>query len=67
MEGYVLNPNDEVVKYIKTQVRENNGYCICCEEHSKATKCPKACKKSKHCPCGMYIPDDYEPDEFNLD
>lgn len=65
-EGFYLNPDDNYVAYIKKQIKENNGYCIYEDQHSKVTKCPKACKKSDTCPCGMYIKD-YGYTEFDLD
>lgn len=67
MNGLVLNPNEQVVKYIRDQVKSNNGYCIMCSEHNKSTKCNKYCKKSGNCLCGMYISQDFEPDEYDLD
>lgn len=67
MSNLILNPNEQVVKLIKADIKANNGYCICIEQHNKTTKCPKACKKSGVCKCGLYVPQDYEPEEYDLD
>lgn len=56
--GYVMNPDDQVVGYLKARVKDNNGYCIYCdkENRNKTMKCPKACKSDdKDCVCGMYV------------
>lgn len=54
--GFMINPIEEHVEYVKRRVRDNGGYCIYAEKGDKKNKCPKHCKNSDNCPCGMYIP-----------
>jgi len=54
--GYVLNPIDEYVSYVKASVKDNGGYCIYVEtKGNKQDKCDKRCRNMDSCPCGMYI------------
>lgn len=53
----IINPIEEFVADIKHRVRDNGGYCLYAEKTSKANKCPKYCKSSDECLCGMYIKD----------
>lgn len=55
--GFKLNPIEEHVEYIKRRVRDNGGYCLYADKGSKKNKCPKFCKHTDECPCGMYIQD----------
>lgn len=54
-DGYILNPIDEYVATIKQRVRDNGGYCLYADKNNKKNKCPKYCKNTSECLCGMYI------------
>lgn len=54
----ILNPDTELVKEIKRQLKDNNGYCPCQLVKTKDTKC--MCKTFREmdegmCHCGLYI------------
>lgn len=53
----MLHPDPEFVQNIRYRVKENNGWCLYCQnKNNKANKCPKACKRrAENCMCGMYI------------
>lgn len=52
------NPDKELVAKIRKQIRENDGYCPCCTERSKDTRC--MCKDfidqkcNGYCHCRLY-------------
>lgn len=54
-----FNPDKDVVKDIKRQVKENDGYCPCQLVRTPDTKC--MCKAFREqatpgeCHCGLYI------------
>ena len=57
-----MNPDKEIVKEIKSQLKANNGYCPCRISKTQETKC--MCKefrdmiksgKTGMCHCGLYI------------
>lgn len=54
-----FNPDKDVVKDIKKQVKENDGYCPCQLVRTPDTKC--MCKTFREqatpgeCHCGLYI------------
>lgn len=54
-QGFILNPIDEFVDSIRRRVRDNGGYCLYADKGCKQNKCPKYCKNTPDCPCGMYI------------
>jgi ferredoxin-thioredoxin reductase catalytic subunit len=55
-----LNPDEKLVKKIKQEIKDNNGYCPCSTLKTEDTICP--CKKfriDKECCCELYIRSDY--------
>lgn len=42
-EGFILNPNDKIVKAISRAIDRNNGDCPCVND-----------AVDKHCPCSNY-------------
>lgn len=53
-----LNEDQELVKEIKLQLKNNDGYCPCKLEKNENTKC--MCKEFRdqeegECHCGLYI------------
>lgn len=54
-----LNPDEEVVKEIQKQLKENDGYCPCRLEKTPDTKC--MCREFREeesigeCHCGLYV------------
>lgn len=53
-----VSDNKELVKDIRTKIKENGGYCPCRIERNEDTKC--ICKefreqKSGECHCGLYF------------
>lgn len=55
-----LNPDREYAKEVRKKIKDNGGYCPCCLEKTKDTKC--MCKDFKEqtegmCRCGLYIKD----------
>ena len=53
-----VNSNKELVEEIRSQLKENDGYCPCRLEKTPDTKC--MCKEFKEmeegeCHCGLYI------------
>ena len=56
LDGYMKNPDPELVEYIQYRVKDNSGYCIYCDKGLKQNKCPKPCKnREDQCQCGMYV------------
>lgn len=49
IEGFILNPNDQVVNKIFKAIERNKGVCAC--KH----KTPEYEGKDLHCPCTDYI------------
>lgn len=50
-----LNPDEYFVAELKRRIKDNGNYCLYEEKGDKKNKCPKPCKHSDECPCGMYI------------
>lgn len=54
-----LNPDKELVEYIKIRLNNSGGYCPCRIVHNDDTKC--MCKEFREqttpgmCHCGLYI------------
>ena len=56
--GTMLNPDNRIVKDIKKQIKQHNGYCPLKLEKTADTKCP--CldyRTTGDCECGLYIKD----------
>lgn len=52
-----VNPDKILVREIRKQIQDNDGYCPCVIEKSEDTKCPcKAFRTQEHgsCHCGLY-------------
>lgn len=61
--GLELNQDEEFVENIRKRVRDNGGYCLYEEKNNKANKCPKPCKRSGECMCGLYISNNWSEDD----
>lgn len=58
-EGFILNPDQELVKRVKNGIWKRKGHCPCIIEMSPATMCP--CEdfiKNHDCHCKLYIKKD---------
>ena len=54
-EGFILNPNPQVVARITTMIEKNEGRCICHNE-SRDTHCPCTDFMEKDCcHCHLYV------------
>ena len=62
MVKVIVNPDKELVKEIRTKIKENNGHCACVVSFNDSNKC--MCKEFKEqidrgeegeCHCGLYI------------
>ena len=57
------NPDKKIVKDIRKQLKENDGYCPCYLIHDKEHKC--MCKDFREqstegpCHCGLYYKEDF--------
>lgn len=52
-----VNQDKILVREIRKQIQNNDGYCPCSIEKSEDTKCPcKAFREQEHgsCNCGLY-------------
>lgn len=52
-----VNQDKILVREIRKQIQNNDGYCPCSIEKSEDTKCPcKAFREQEHgsCHCGLY-------------
>lgn len=52
-----VNPDKNLVREIRKQIQDNDGYCPCMIEKSEDTKCPcKSFREQEHgsCHCGLY-------------
>lgn len=54
-EGWILNPNEKVVKGIVKGLNRCDGECPCCND-SEDTRCPCSNFRTKQkCCCGLYV------------
>ncbi len=57
-EGTMLNPDNSMVKQIKKEIKQHNGFCPNKEERTADTKCPcRAYREGGSCDCGLYVKD----------
>ena len=53
---YILNPDPNELGFIRSSIRNNDGYCPCSLDRSEDTKCPcLAFRSGEGCQCGLYI------------
>jgi ferredoxin-thioredoxin reductase catalytic subunit len=51
-----LNPDADLVKQIREEIKNNFGYCPCVIENTEDSKCPCKDMRTKHiCICGLYV------------
>jgi len=54
-EGWMLNPNEKIVKAITKRIELNEGHCPCHNE-SEDTTCPCTdYREHNTCHCGLYV------------
>lgn len=53
---FILNPDPNELGFIRSSIRNNDGYCPCALDRSEDTKCPcKAFREGEGCQCGLYV------------
>ena len=66
MERITKNPDNDFIKEVRKQIKDNNGYCPCSlikdEDHRCMCKEFRDMQRSGMCTCGLYVKE-VTPDE----